>query len=60
MDSELYISYFKICSTLNDKILSHNFFNFSQISFVCRFACVCVCEFRLRLELTVFLSFCLF
>ena len=43
MDSELYISFFIICSTLNDNILSHIFFNFSQISFVFKFACLCVC-----------------
>ena len=43
MDSELYISLFTICSTLNDKILSHIYFNVSQISFVFKFACVCVC-----------------
>ena len=34
MDSELYISCFSICITLTGKILSHIFFNFSQISFV--------------------------
>ena len=58
MDSELYISFSTICSTLNDNILSHIFFNFSQISFVFKFACVCVCvcELRLRLRLSVFLS----
>ena len=43
MDSELYISLFTICSTLNDNILSYIYFNFSQISFVFKFACVCVC-----------------
>ena len=37
----LYISFFTICSTLNYKILSHIFFNFSQISFVFKFACAC-------------------
>ena len=42
MDSELYISFSTICSTLNDNILSHIFFNFSQISFVFKFSCVCV------------------
>lgn len=34
-------SLFTICSTLNDKILSHIYFNVSQISFVFKFACVC-------------------
>ena len=59
MDSELYISFSTICSTLNDNILSHIFFNFSQISFVFKFACVCVCV-RVETEVKAIFSQFLF
>ena len=62
MDSELYISFSTICSTLNDNILSHIFFNFSQISFVFKFACVCVCvwvEIEVK-AICISICFCLF